>query len=107
MTETGHRPTGKVEKIGSKVQNVKSGDNVVVMPQNYCGKCRVCLRAQVMYCVENEYVGFEIDGGWAEYCELPAFHVYKLPESLDLKPGLLCQPYSCVAVGWDNNGIAR
>ena len=84
----GHEITGKVEKIGSKVQNINSGDNVVVMPQNYCRKCRFCLRGQVM-CVENECVG--LDGGRAECCELPAFQVYKLPESLDLKHSLLCQ----------------
>ena len=96
-----------IQTVGSKVQNLKAGDSVVVMPQNYCGKCRFCLRGQVRYCIENEYIGFEVDGGWAEYCKFPAFQVYKLPESLDLKHGLLCQPYSCVAVGWDNNGVVQ
>ena len=103
----GHEIAGKIEAVGSKIQNLKAGDSVVVMPQNHCGKCRFCLRGQVRYCIENEHIGFDIDGGWVEYCEFPAFQVYKLPESLDLKHGLLCQPYSCVAVGWDNNGVVQ
>ena len=103
----GHEIAGVVEKVGSKVEHLSPGDKVVVMPQGYCGKCRSCLRGQVKYCQHYDYIGFDRSGGWAEYCELPAYQVYKLPGSLDLKSGLLCQPYSCVAVGWDNNGLVQ
>ena len=103
----GHEIAGVIEKVGTKVTNLQPGDKVVVMPQGYCGKCRNCLRGQVKYCIRYDYVGFEINGGWAEYCQLPAYQVYKLPETLELKHGLLCQPYSCVAVGWDNNGVVQ
>lgn len=101
----GHEVSGVVHQTGSRVHSLKPGDPVVVMPPSYCGVCRLCLRGQVRYCAAGGYVGFDVDGGWAEFIELAACQVFKLPESLRVREGLLCQPYSCVAAGWDNNGV--
>nr|CAD7451690.1 unnamed protein product [Timema bartmani] len=42
-----------------------------------------------------------LDGGWAEFCAVPADQIFKLPENITLKQAALVEPLSCVAHGWD------
>ena len=76
---------------------MKIGDKVAVNPNNNCRKCRFGgLRSTI---------GIFSDGGWAEYCEVPGNQTFLLPDWVSLLQGVLCEPYSCILRGWDNNGI--
>lgn len=46
----GHEAAGEVVEIGPKVRSVAVGDRVVVMPQNSCGICDLCLSGEHIYC---------------------------------------------------------
>lgn len=45
----GHEGAGIVEAIGSEVESVKPGDNVV-LSFNSCGSCKSCQRRRYPYC---------------------------------------------------------
>lgn len=57
-----------------------------------CGTCRFCRRGAENLCPYSLYTGWDGDGGYAEYCTVPADFAYHLPEGYDdaeLAP-LLC-----------------
>jgi propanol-preferring alcohol dehydrogenase len=57
-----------------------------------CGECRYCCRDAENLCLQPLFTGWEVNGGYADYCVAPADFVYPLPEdrpARDLAP-LLC-----------------
>jgi L-iditol 2-dehydrogenase len=46
----GHEAAGVVEAVGPAARHVAVGDRVVVMPQNPCGKCHLCLAGNYIHC---------------------------------------------------------
>ena len=42
----GHEMVGVVERVGSKVTNVKPGDRVTVNVETFCGECFFCKKGQ-------------------------------------------------------------
>lgn len=48
-TDIGHEAAGEVVEAGPK-SKIKVGERVVVMPQNPCGKCHLCLKGDYIHC---------------------------------------------------------
>ena len=48
--------------------------------------------------------GYMRDGGFQEYCCVPARLCTKLPEDMRLQQSVFCQPLSTIIRGWDNMG---
>ena len=46
----GHEAAGVIDKIGTNVTNVASGDFVIIAWRAPCGTCRSCLRGRPWYC---------------------------------------------------------
>ena len=103
----GHEFSGVVEKVGKEVRDIKVGDKVAIDPNQMCGACRFCKHGQPNYCPVglNVAIGICKNGGWADYCEVPAVHLNKLPDSMPLDKAALCEPFSCIVRGWENLGI--
>lgn len=96
----GHEISGTVHKVGDAVTHVKVGDHVGVDPNSSCGLCKYCRTAAYHMCPNgalNSTLGIFRDGGWAQYCKVPAKQVYKLPDKVKLCQGALLEPLSCVA----------
>lgn len=68
----GHNVTGSIEKIGPIVTGFEKGDMVAVYGAWGCGKCRLCRQGDEQLCDSHKWVGFGIDGGYAEYLKVPA-----------------------------------
>ena len=45
--------------------------------------CRFCRRGQENLCVAPTFTGWDVDGGYAEYCLVDERYAYRLPEGLD------------------------
>ncbi|MCI4439294.1 zinc-dependent alcohol dehydrogenase family protein [archaeon] len=102
----GHEFSGVVEKVGSKVSNIKVGDRVVAEPNIPCGECKYCRMSERNFFCENlQATGVTIDGAFAEYVKVPAQNVYKIPDSLTLEEAALIEPLACIVRGLDNVGI--
>lgn len=63
---------GEIAEVGSKVKAKKIGARVLVAPGISCGQCKWCREGWDSLCPEYKLVGFQIDGGYAEYVKIPA-----------------------------------
>jgi D-arabinose 1-dehydrogenase-like Zn-dependent alcohol dehydrogenase len=82
----GHEIAGQIVEIGSGVSGLSVGDGVTAYFYLNCGHCRWCLAKLEPLCTSGGgNVGFNCDGGYAEYIKLPAHIFIKLPEALDYK----------------------
>lgn len=65
----GHQIVGRVDQVGEGVRHFQVGQCVgVPWLGKSCGKCCYCLRDQENLCEAALYTGYDIDGGFAEYC---------------------------------------
>ena len=78
----GHESAGDIVELGKGVTGWKVGDRVTVAVDVVCGTCRHCLTGQTQRCTSVQRIGFERDGGHAEYVAVPAANVIGLPPTL-------------------------
>ena len=88
----GHEFSGVVTACGPEVRYVRPGDRVSVHTVVACGQCPACRRGDSMNCDYYDELGSKRDGGFAEYCAIPAKCLFKLPEHLSLAEGALLEP---------------
>jgi len=81
-TTPGHEVTGIVSEV-DKALNFKVGDRVMVNCHVTCGKCEHCKRGNLIFCPELKAIGFELDGGNAEFLAIPEASLRHLPEDID------------------------
>jgi D-arabinose 1-dehydrogenase-like Zn-dependent alcohol dehydrogenase len=77
----GHEPVGIVDEVGSKVNNVKKGDWVLVGPIT-CGDCFFCRTGRENICDSFSMIGNNLDGAFAQYVKVPARCLIPLPKEL-------------------------
>ena len=97
----GHELCGKVISVGQSVHHFKTGTMVAVDPNNHCGHCSHCRRGDIHFCQNIKPIGIIRNGGWAEYCTVPAVQTYPLAEGIDQGLAALAEPLSCIIHGWD------
>ncbi len=85
----GHEPCGQVVAVGPDVGNVAVGDRVAVYLGIGCGHCRYCLGGYRMLCPTWKCVGFDVNGGDAEYIVVPAINCLPLPAEMSYEAGAL------------------
>ncbi len=96
----GHEIAGVVDQIGEGVTTLAEGDRVIVCPIVACNSCRFCLVGKRNRCVKRQTLGYDLDGGFAEYLRVPAAlvssgHVIKVPDSLPLDIAAVTEPSAC------------
>ena len=65
----GHQIVGVVEKTGSDVTHLKIGDRVgIPWLGGSCAHCKFCLEGQENLCNNAIYTGYQVNGGYADYC---------------------------------------
>lgn len=92
----GHEFSGEVVQVGEDVTNVKVGDRVSPDACQVCWTCFMCRRNRYSMCEKVAFTGLMTDGGFAEYVNVPAYTLYKLPPEISSEVGALVEP---VAVG--------
>ncbi|HKA04425.1 MAG TPA: zinc-binding dehydrogenase [Acidimicrobiales bacterium] len=71
---------GEVVALGSGVSAPAVGARVVVNPALHCGECEWCQHGDDGLCPAVRVVGGNHPGGYADFCVVPASHVYQLPD---------------------------
>jgi NADPH:quinone reductase-like Zn-dependent oxidoreductase len=66
---------GEVVAKGKKVRGVPMNAPVIVAPGISCGKCRHCLGGWDSLCPGFNILGFQTNGGFAEYVKVPARNI--------------------------------
>jgi alcohol dehydrogenase, propanol-preferring len=89
----GHQIVGVVDSTGSSVAGFVPGDRVgVPWLGGSCGECRFCLSGRENLCDTSRYTGYQIDGGFAEFCVADEKFCFRIPDAYsDLQAApLLC-----------------
>ncbi len=70
----GHEIAGEIVETGKNVKNLKPGHKGVVYSIIGCGDCLYCRSGKENLCINTRRIGFEENGGFAEYVKLPAYN---------------------------------
>lgn len=80
----GHEAAGVLDHVGEGV-SLEAGTAVAIYNKIFCGRCEQCLRGRTNICDnEPEQLGFNRDGGDAEYAIVPEQNVVPVPDGVDL-----------------------
>ncbi|HOQ82205.1 MAG TPA: alcohol dehydrogenase catalytic domain-containing protein, partial [bacterium] len=101
---TGHELSGVIEKIGEDIKKYKVGDRVTVAPAIPCGECYYCRRGWQSMCDNLKTIGYQFDGGFAEYMVIPEVAIRNgcvniIPDGLSFDEAALAEPLACVING--------
>jgi len=101
---TGHEVAGTIAGVGKSLQGPSVGDRVAVAPAVPCGECPYCLRGIETMCDNLRSIGYEFDGGFADYMIVPwsavkAGCVNPVPENLTFEEATLAEPLACAING--------
>ncbi len=88
----GHEFAGAVEACGLQVKYIRPSDRVTVHTILSCGQCTPCRKGDSAGCERYDELGSKRDGGFAEYCTVPARHLYKLPNNVTVAEAALTEP---------------
>jgi propanol-preferring alcohol dehydrogenase len=92
----GHQIVGVVESLGPGPSAFGPGDRIgVPWLGGSCGECRYCLSAQENLCDRARYTGYQIDGGFAEYCVADTRFCFPIPADY---PDLEAAPLLCAGL---------
>jgi L-iditol 2-dehydrogenase len=100
----GHEIAGEIVEIGKSVKRFKVGDRIAVGADIPCGECNYCREGHGNECQTNYAIGYQFQGGFAEYMPLNQVTVqhgpvHKIPEGLDYDTAALAEPLGCCING--------
>lgn len=77
----GHQIVGVIEAIGQEVHSFRVGQRIgVPWLGASCGVCEFCLTGRENLCDEAKFTGYQIDGGFAEYCVANHQFCFPIPD---------------------------
>jgi L-iditol 2-dehydrogenase len=102
----GHEISGEIVELGSDVINYTIGDRISTGADVPCGNCDHCRAGRPNCCDINFAIGYQFDGGFAEYILLNSLVVKygpmkKFSESLLWDYAALAEPLACCINGYE------
>jgi len=79
----GHEISGVIEETGNEVTSLNTGDRVVSILTEACGRCDRCNAGREHRCRVGQGIGHGRYGGFAEYIALAEHSLIRLPDGLD------------------------
>lgn len=77
----GHQIVGSIEDVGSSVTHFSRGQRVgVPWLGESCGICDFCINGRENLCEHAQFTGYQIDGGFAEYCVANQRFCFPIPD---------------------------
>ncbi|POM18228.1 Sorbitol dehydrogenase [Burkholderia cepacia] len=92
----GHEFSGEIAELGAGVTGFAVGDRVTADACQHCGTCWYCRHGLYNICENLAFTGLMNNGAFAEYVNVPAELLYKLPDGFPTEAGALIEP---LAVG--------
>ncbi len=83
----GHEPAGEVVAVGDGVTGMAAGDRVAIYLGIGCDACEYCRSGYLFLCPNWKCIGFDLDGGDADYILVPAGNCLKLPDGISFEVG--------------------
>ncbi|HVJ31804.1 MAG TPA: zinc-dependent alcohol dehydrogenase family protein [Terriglobia bacterium] len=80
----GHEVVGRVIGIGAGVSGLDIGQRIgIPWLGATCGHCDYCRAGRENLCPTARFTGYDIDGGFGEFCVADARYCFPIPESYD------------------------
>jgi L-iditol 2-dehydrogenase len=100
----GHEIAGEIAQLGDGVEGWAVGDRVQVIAAIPCGQCAECRRGRMTVCPNQESMGYQYDGGFAEYMTVPAKvlavdGLNRIPDGVGFDEASVAEPLACVLNG--------
>jgi threonine 3-dehydrogenase len=89
----GHEFVGEIVRVGSNVNDFRSGQIVSGEGHVVCGRCRNCLAGRRHLCAHTSSIGVNRQGAFAEYVALPMSNVWEHRPGIDLDVASLFDPF--------------
>ena len=106
----GHEIAGEVVSTGAEVTGWATGDSVQVIAAIPCGACRLCQAGHATVCTRRENMGYQHDGGFAEFMLVPAKVIAvgglnRIPDGTGFAEASLAEPLACVLNAQEQCGV--
>jgi L-iditol 2-dehydrogenase len=100
----GHEIAGEVTELGEGVTGHAVGDRVQVIAAIPDGTCPDCLAGRMTVCPNQTSMGYQYDGGFAEYMIVPKAvlavdGLNRIPDGLSFAEASVAEPLACVLNG--------
>jgi L-iditol 2-dehydrogenase len=107
----GHEVAGEVTEVGPGIEGWSAGDRVQIIAAIPDGVCYFCRRGQQTVCEDLESIGYQYDGGFAEFMRVPrkvldVDGVNRIPEHVPFESASLTEPLACVLNGQELAHVA-
>ena len=102
----GHEIAGTVVQTGKNVSDFKNGDRVATGADVPCGRCDFCLSGRSNCCRTNYAIGYQFDGGFADYMIVPEIVVkngplHKFSDKISFELAAMAEPLACCLNGYE------
>ena len=77
--------SGEVGQLGRLVKGHNVGEKVLLAPGISCGFCEYCSTGRDSLCQSYKIIGYETQGGYAEYVSVPERNVLAIPDQLSFE----------------------
>lgn len=111
VTTMGHEIAGEVVEVGPDAPGgFAVGDRVQCIAAVPCGDCHECRKGWMAVCANQTSVGYQYDGGFAEYMIVP-FEVLRvdglnhIPEGVGFDEASAIEPFACAINAQEQLGI--
>ncbi len=107
---TGHEVSGEIVEVGKNVAEFAVGQRVAVAPAVPCGSCFYCKKCIFGMCDRLTPIGYQFDGGFAEYMAVPPVAVRMncvntAPENVTYEEAAIAEPLACAINGQKLSGV--
>lgn len=111
VTTMGHEIAGEIVEVGEKARGgFAIGDRVQCIAAVPCGECHECGRGWGEVCANQTSVGYQYDGGFAEYMTVPAQvlkvdGLNRIPDNVSYAEASAAEPLACAINAQEQLGI--
>ncbi len=106
----GHEIAGEVVDVGANVSGWSVGDRAQVIAAVPCGECYECRKGWMAVCQNQTSVGYQYDGGFAEYMIVPrevlkVDGLNRIPDNVGYDEASAAEPFACAINAQELLGI--
>ena len=111
VTTMGHEVAGEVVEVGADaLGGFEVGDRVQVIAAVPCGDCHECKKGWMEVCQNQTSVGYQYDGGFAEYMVVPkevlkVDGLNRIPDGVGYDEASAAEPFACAINAQEQLGI--